>query len=98
MVDASVVVTNTGARAVTEVVQVYVRDEVAAVTRPVRELVDWAVVELAPGASRTVSFTLEADQLGYYGPDGTVRVDPGEFALWIAPDSASGEPVAFTLG
>ncbi len=37
------------------------------------------------------------DQLGYYGPDGRHRVDPGAFALWMAPDSESGEPVAFTL-
>lgn len=95
---ASVVVTNTGDRTCTEVVQVYVRDEVAAVTRPVKELVDWAVVELAPGASQTVRFTIDADALGYYGPDGRFRVDPGAFALWIAPDSASGEPVSFTLG
>jgi beta-glucosidase len=96
-VDVSAVLTSTGRRAVTEVVQVYVRDEVASVTRPVKELVDWAVVELAPGESRTVELTLAADQLGYYGPDGTFRVDPGAFALWVAPDSASGEPVAFTL-
>jgi beta-glucosidase len=90
-------VTNTGARGVTEVVQAYVRDEVAAVTRPVKELVDWAVVELAPGESRTVELTLARERLGYYGPDGTHRVDPGEFAVWMAPDSSSGEPVSFTL-
>ncbi|WP_051274876.1 glycoside hydrolase family 3 N-terminal domain-containing protein [Cellulomonas sp. URHD0024] len=95
-VTASVVVTNTGDLACTEVVQVYVRDEVAAVTRPVKELLDWAVVELAAGASQTVRFTIDDERLGYYGPDGRFRVDPGEFALWIAPDSASGEPVSFT--
>jgi beta-glucosidase len=94
---ASVVVTNTGGRAVTEVVQVYVRDEVAAVTRPVKELVDWAVVELAPGEARTVTLTIARDRLGYYGPDGSYRVDPGQFALWMAPDSSTGEPVSFTL-
>ncbi|WP_051639720.1 glycoside hydrolase family 3 N-terminal domain-containing protein [Cellulomonas sp. URHE0023] len=96
-VSASVVVTNTGNRACTEVVQVYVRDDVAGVTRPVKELVDWAVVELDPGASHTVRFTIGRDQLGYVGRDGRYRVDPGTFALWVAPDSASGDPVSFEL-
>jgi len=45
-----------------------------------------------------VPFTIEPDRLGYTGPDGRYRVDTGAFALWIAPDSASGEPVSFTLG
>ncbi|WP_426592852.1 glycoside hydrolase family 3 N-terminal domain-containing protein [Cellulomonas sp. McL0617] len=96
-VSASVVVTNTGIRACTEVVQVYVRDEVAEVTRPVKELLDWAVVPLAPGESRTVAFRIGSERLGYHGPDGRHRVDPGAFALWIAPDSAAGQPVPFVL-
>ena len=76
----------------------YVRDEVAAVTRPVKELVDWAVVELAPGESRTVAFTIARTSSGTTGRTGATAWTPGEFALWIAPDSASGEPVSFTLG
>lgn len=86
-------VTNVGERACTEVVQCYVRDDVAEITRPVRELYDFAHVTLAPGESRTVSFTLEAGRLGYYGRDNTYRTDPGTFTVWIAPNAAAGTPV-----
>ncbi|MGV1003863.1 MAG: glycoside hydrolase family 3 N-terminal domain-containing protein [Candidatus Nanopelagicales bacterium] len=90
-------ITNEGDRPVTEVVQCYFRDEVAAITRPVRELYDWALVELAPGESRTVGFDIVANRLGYYGPDNTYRVDPGAFTFWIAPDSAAGEGIGWEL-
>ena len=68
-------------------------DDVAEITRPVRELYDFAHVTLAPGESRTVSFILEAGRLGYYGRDNTYRTDPGTFTVWIAPNAAAGTPV-----
>lgn len=94
---ASVTLRNLGGRECTEVVQCYIRDDVAEITRPVRELHDFAVVELDPGEERRVEFQLEHDRLGYYGRDNTYRTDPGTFAVWIAPDAASGEPATFTL-
>jgi beta-glucosidase len=96
-VTASVTIHNRGEQAATEVVQCYIRDDVAQITRPVRELYDFAIVECPAGATREVSFTVSAQRLGYYGRDNRWRVDPGTFALWIAPDSASGTPVSFTL-
>jgi beta-glucosidase len=94
---AAVTVRNTAPRACTEVVQCYVRDEVADVTRPVRELLDYRLVQLDAGAEQVVDFTIEMDQLAYYDRAMTRRVDPGHFALWIAADSASGTPVTFEL-
>jgi beta-glucosidase len=59
-------VTNTGARAGDEVVQLYIRDEVASVTRPVKELRGFQRISLGPGETRTVTFTLDADDLAFY--------------------------------
>jgi beta-glucosidase len=76
-------VANTGARAGDEVVQLYVRDVEASVTRPVRELRGFARVELAAGERRRVTFELAADQLAFTGVDGRLRLEPGRFELLI---------------
>jgi beta-glucosidase len=94
---ASATVTNSGARAGTEVVQLYVRDLVASVTRPVRELKAFARVTLEPGESRTVRFEVPTDRLGFTGLDMRYRIEPGDFKLWIGPDSASGLEGDFRL-
>lgn len=93
----SVRVRNTGSRAADEVVQLYVRDLAATVTRPVRELKRFAKVRLAPGEERSVAFTIARDDLLYVGSDLRWRTDPGDFLAWIAPSSATGTPVRFTL-
>lgn len=90
-------VTNTGDRAGAEVVQLYVRDVVASLARPVRELKDFQKITLKPGESRTVTFLLDPSQLAFSGPDGERRPEPGEFRVWTASDSASGTPVTFSL-
>lgn len=84
-VDVSVAVRNTGTRAGRELVQLYLSDPVAEVTRPWVELVDWRWVELGPAASETVVFTVDAAQLGYHGRDLRHRVDPGEIVLSAGP-------------
>jgi beta-glucosidase len=94
---ACATLTNTGTRAGTEVVQLYVRDLVASVTRPVRELKAFERVSLEPGESRTVRFEVPVERLGFTGLDMRYRVEPGEFRLWIGPDSASGLEGAFRL-
>jgi len=66
---ASVSVTNTGSREAAEVVQLYVHDEVASVTRPVRALAGFRRVSLKPGEARTVEFSLTAKELGLYNKD-----------------------------
>jgi len=90
-------VTNTGQRAGNELVQLYVRDLVGSLTRPVRELKGYRRVELQPRESRRVTFTLNEEQLAFTHADGIRGVEPGNFQVWIAPDSASGLQGAFKL-
>lgn len=96
-VEASVELRNTGAVAGTEIVQLYVRDRSASLTRPVRELKDFRRVTLAPGESRRVAFRLPAEQLSFYDNQGVRHLEAGEFHLWIGADSRCGNAVAFTL-
>ena len=98
-ITASATVTNTGDRAGEEVVQLYVRDLVGSVTRPVQELKGFEKIMLAPGESRTVSFTIEPEDLAFTRADMTHGWEPGEFQLWIAPSSGAkaSTPVTFTI-
>lgn len=90
-------VTNTGDREGSETVQLYVRDMVGKLARPVKELKDFKKVTLKPGESKTVTFTLLPYQLGYHDLDGSKIIEPGEFLIWTADDSASGIPATFHL-
>ncbi len=90
-------IANGGSRAADEVVQFYVRDLVASVARPVRQLKGFRRVHLEPGASQTVSFTLSPGDLAFYNASMQLVTEPGEFLAWIAPDSASGAEVRFKL-
>lgn len=89
-------VTNTGARAGDEVIQLYIHDRVASRTRPVRELKGFARVSLAPGASKRVTLTLKREDLRFWG-DGDWVIEPGVFDLWVATSSTSGEKQSFEL-
>ncbi len=89
-------VTNTGARAGDEVVQLYIHDRVASRTRPVRELKGFARVSLAPGASKRVTLTVKRDDLRFWG-DGDWVIEPGLFDLWVATSSVAGEKQSFEL-
>jgi beta-glucosidase len=95
---ACVTVTNAGARAGTEVVQLYVRDVLASVTRPVRELKAFERVTLGPGESRVVRFEVPVASLGFTGRDMRYSVEPGEFKLWIGRDSTGGLEGSFRVG
>ncbi len=81
---------NSGKVTGTEVVQLYTRDLVAFYTRPVRELKDYKRVTLQPGESVQVEFTIGADEIGFYLPDGTYTIEPGDFHVWVAPNAAEG--------
>ena len=94
---ACVTIKNTGDKAATEVVQLYVRDLVGSVTRPVKELKRFHRVTVAPGQTMTVGFELPVQDLAFYGKDMVKKVEPGKFQLWIAGDSASGTPVEFEV-
>lgn len=86
-ISASARITNSGSRAAEEVVQLYIRDRVASITRPVRQLKAYRKVALAPGASEVVRFTLRPADLSFIGPDDRPRIEPGAFDLWIAPSA-----------
>lgn len=94
---ACVTIKNTGDKEATEVVQLYVRDLVGSVTRPVKELKRFHRVTVAPGQTMTVGFELPVKDLAFYGKDMVKKVEPGKFQLWIAGDSASGTPVEFEV-
>jgi beta-glucosidase len=81
-------VTNTGARAGDEVVQVYVHQRVASVTRPVKQLVAFRRIQLAPGEKTTVELKLAPDSLALLGPDMKPVVEPGTFDVMVGPSSA----------
>jgi beta-glucosidase len=80
----SAVIRNTGARSAVAVPQLYLSDPVAEVTRPVRQLIGFDRVELAPGATAEVGFTVSADLFAYTGRDLRRRVDAGDVILGIA--------------
>ena len=88
---------NTGNYEGTEVAQLYVQDKVGSVTRPVKELKRFTRVTLKPGEKKTVSFELPISELAFWNRDMVKMVEPGDFALWIAPDSQSGEEVLFKV-
>ena len=89
---------NTGDRAGTEVVQLYVREVAASAgPRPVRELKGFQKVRLNPGESRDVEFTVSDRELAYYDALGHRLVEPGRYQVWVAKDSASGEPCEFEV-
>jgi beta-glucosidase len=86
----SVTLANTGSREGTEVVQLYVRDEVGSVARPVRELKAFQRVTLKPGESRAVTLRVAAQDLAFYGLDMKRVVEPGSFRVYVGPSSAEG--------
>ncbi|HKA60460.1 MAG TPA: glycoside hydrolase family 3 N-terminal domain-containing protein [Gemmatimonadales bacterium] len=86
----SVTLANTGSREGTEVVQLYVRDEVGSVARPVRELKAFQRVTLKPGESRAVNLRVAAQDLAFYGLDMKRIVEPGSFRIFVGSNSAEG--------
>ncbi len=86
-VTVSLEVRNVGARAGAEVVQLYLHDPVAQVTRPVARLIGYARVELEPGQARRVEFTVSADLTSFVGRQGYRLVEPGEIELRLAASS-----------
>ena len=86
-VNVSATVTNTGGRPADEVVQLYFGDPYAQVARPVRQLLSYKRVELAPGESKEVTFWIHADRFAFTGVDYRRIVEPGAIELWVGPSS-----------
>ena len=93
----SVTLKNTGSRQGDEVVQMYVQDLVASITRPVKELRGFRRVTLGPGESTTVTFPLTRDALAFYGPEMTKIVEPGLFKVFVGGNSVQTLAEEFTV-
>ena len=89
--------TNTGRYEGTEVVQLYTQDKSASVTRPVKELKRFARVTLKPGEKKNVSLELPVSELAFWNIDMKKVVEPGDFGLWVATNSQSGDEVLFKV-
>ncbi len=96
-ITASATITNTGKVAGEEIVQLYIRDKVGSRTRPVRQLRGFKRVSLAPGESQTVEFKLTENDLAYWDNKFGFEAEPGDFTVWIAPNSADGLSAEFEL-
>ena len=94
---ATVTVKNTGKREGREVVQLYVQDLFASVTRPVKELKNFKSIDLKAGESKEVSFSLAEKDLRFYNLDMKYASEPGEFRLFVGPNSRDVKEAAFTL-
>ena len=95
-IKVSVTVSNTGTVYGEEVVQLYIHDKVASVTRPVKELKGFQKISLAPGTSQKVEFTLTDKELGFYNHQYEFVVEPGEFDIMVGTNSQEGLTATFT--
>lgn len=96
-ITASVTVTNTGGVEGTEVVQLYIRDMVGSIARPVQELKGFERITLKPGESRQVNFTINADLLKFYDKDLNYVCEPGDFDVMVGTSSHDVQHQTFTL-
>jgi hypothetical protein len=92
----SVIVTNTGPRDGEEVVQLYVRDEVASVARPIRELIGFTRVALSRGARAQVTFVVHPSRLAFHDVDVECVTEPGLFTVFVG-GSSDNPPVQATV-
>jgi beta-glucosidase len=95
--EASVTVANTGTRRGDEVVQLYLHDPVASISQPVRRLRGFERVTLAPGRSRTVTFTLDKSDFGFYDNRGRFVVEPGRIDVYAGDSSSAEMTRSFTV-
>ena len=94
---ASVVVTNTGDRSGKETVQLYIRDMVGSITRPVKELKGFQKIELEPGESKKVEFTISVNDLKFYNSNLQYVAEPGDFKIFIGTNSRDEKEIDFKL-
>ncbi|MFI1770901.1 beta-glucosidase BglX [Thalassobellus citreus] len=88
-VNVSVTLKNTGNITGKEVVQLYIRDLYASITRPVKELKGFELVELKAGESKTVHFTLNKETLGFFNNNGDYIIEPGDFKIFVGGSSTT---------
>lgn len=93
----SVDVTNTGNYDADEIVQLYIRDLVGSVSRPVKELKGFERICLKKGETKTVTFTLTSDDLKFYNQELEYKYEPGEFEVMVGPNSKNVQTLKFEL-
>ncbi len=90
-------ITNSGPTAGDDVVQLYLHESYTSILQPVRKLEGFKRVTLGSGQSKTVTFTLGRQNLGFYNEQGQFVTEPGQFDLWVGDSSAGGQHTTFTL-
>lgn len=88
---------NTGKMTGEEIVQLYVQDVAASLSRPVKELKGYQKISLLPGEEKTVEFGIRKEQLAFYNKDLKFEAEPGIFKIWVGPDSSKGLESFFEL-
>jgi beta-glucosidase len=96
-VQVSADITNTGSVAGDDVAQLYIHQDGTTILQPVRRLDGFQRVTLAPGQTKTVTFTLGRDQVGFYNNGGQFEVDPGPVSVYVGDNSTGGLPGQFTV-
>jgi len=96
-VTVTVTLKNAGKFTGKEVVQLYIKDHYASVTRPVRELKGFELVNLEPNESKEISFTLTEKELGFYNNQGDFVLEPGDFSIFVGGDSNAKLETKITL-
>ena len=94
---ASIKITNSGKVKGTEIVQMYIGDEVCSVTRPVKELKGFNLVELEPGETKAVSFKITSDKLSFINKDKKSTIEKGAFSIYIGKNSVDLKKAKFKL-
>ncbi|MBP5521612.1 MAG: fibronectin type III-like domain-contianing protein, partial [Bacteroidales bacterium] len=95
-IEATVTLTNTGQREGEETVQLYIRDLVGSVTRPVKQLKGFRKVNLGPGESTEVSFSIDKETLSFYRADMSFGPESGDFKLFIGGSSDKVKEASFS--
>jgi beta-glucosidase len=96
-VAVTVEVKNTGQQAGDEIAQLYIRDEVSSVTRPIRELKDFKRVSLQPGETKQVTFVITPDKLTFYNREMKEVIEPGLFDIMVGPSSDKFDTIKLTV-
>ena len=96
-VNVTITITNTGSYAGNEVVQLYIRDLVGSVTRPVKELKGFQKIYLEPGVKKEVTFSISLEDLKFYTRSMKYAAEPGEFEVFIGPNSRDTKSVKIEL-
>ncbi|MFD2873269.1 beta-glucosidase BglX [Mucilaginibacter ximonensis] len=96
-ITATINVTNTGQRDAIETVQLYIRDIIGTVTRPMKELKGFKQIAIKAGNTQTVSFTISTDDLKFYNLQNKYTYEPGDFELMIGPNSQDLQKIPFKV-